>query len=462
MRKLPAVAAAALFGFAAPVPALGATQAHEQQCAAAQHLASLGREADAVNAYFALAKAGVPCPGETAALHPGFRRRITDFVSEWWAFALYAALVAGFAFAVLSWFRAVRAALRHVPLVRRAFDPAVSIGQFDDSAFGPPGPGAATSALVQQGLRRLNGNSLQNVAHIGVATGVENLSTTVAQLGGLASQFNAAAAVIGFLTRAMALPQYQLSATLQPDGGQGVGLSLRLDRRSRSVDAVTLWQEPGMPAGDTATFQLLATAAAAWTEYAVRKDENLTKLEFDTPPRSYAYFRSGGLYQLYGLRPLAEQAYRTALAIDGGSAGALSNLGGMRATDEDYDGAATLHRNTATGERARGRGREDARRARPSEQPSTQPLPPAQAGTRRVPAREHRARGADHPRDVLAGASGPEREAPQRFAGRPRSVPARSGRESARARPLRRRAPQADQLPDEVQPRLLLRLRSGR
>ena len=329
-----ALLAAGLVLFLPGAPAAAATPTPQQKvtCLGAQNLRQLGRDADAQALYLQLAKANVSCPGEKAALHPSWPRRVTQFVSAWWSFALYAALVGGMVFAFFTRFRPVRGALRRVPIVGFFFQPKVAVGTFDSSATGTLAFGQAFTALVNDALRRFAGESLSRVNHIAVSTGAESASATVAKLGDLGQQFKAAAAVMAFLGRAISTPVYQLAGTLQPDGGQGLGVALALDRRARAVDATTLWVKPKPPKNkedeveNIAALQQLAALAAAWIDYAMRKNELPNEFEYSTSPKSYAFFRLGVLDGLSGRDEHAGAAYRRALHEDDANIGARLNL----------------------------------------------------------------------------------------------------------------------------------------
>lgn len=320
----------------------------KQQCAAAHELSRLGRDTDAQALYLQLVNEGYKCKGTTAALHPGWPWRVTQFVSAWWSFALYAALVAGVVFAFFTRFRPIRGGLRRTPIVGAFFEPRVAVATFDSSASGTLTIGTAATALVNNALRRFAGPSLSSVNHISVSTGSESASTTVAKLGDLGPQFKAVAAVMAFLGRVISSPVYQLTGTLQPDDGQGMGLTLTLDRRSRAVDATTMRVKPRPPKKKDDTTEVVAALeglsqlAAAWVDYATRKDELPNDFEYSTSPKSYAQLRLGILQGLQGEFDLAEASYSAALDEDPGNVGALVNLaellrrshGGRRARPE--------------------------------------------------------------------------------------------------------------------------------
>jgi tetratricopeptide (TPR) repeat protein len=331
LRRLAPLAAGLALVVPATALAAGPTAGHKAQCLGAQELQRLGRDADAQALYLQLVKARVPCKGTAAALHPSWPRRVTQFVSAWWSFALYAALVAGLVFAFLTRLRPVRGGLRRVPIAGFFFQPRVAVGTFDSSAEGTLAFGMASTALVDTALRRFVGDSLTRVNHIAVSTGAESASATVAKLGDLGTEFKAVAAVMTFLGRVSSTPVYQLSGTLQPDGGDGLGVSLALDERLRAVDATTLrvkakQKDAEDDTGRIQALEQLSSLAAAWVDYAMRKDELPQEFEYPVSPKSYAELRVGVLHALQGEPELAKNAYERALAQDRGNVGALVNL----------------------------------------------------------------------------------------------------------------------------------------
>src|SRR5260221_7655318 len=134
--RLALLAAGVALFLPATALATGPTAAQKAQCLGGQELQRLGRDTDAQALYLALVKAHVSCKGTTAALHPGWPRRVTQFVSAWWSFALYAALVVGVVFAFFTRLRPVRGGLRRVPIAGVFFQPRAAVGTFHSSSDG--------------------------------------------------------------------------------------------------------------------------------------------------------------------------------------------------------------------------------------------------------------------------------------------------------------------------------------
>ncbi|HEY4412492.1 MAG TPA: hypothetical protein VGN06_05795, partial [Gaiellaceae bacterium] len=91
-------------------------------------------------------------------------------------------------------------------------------------------------------------------------------------------------------------------------------------------------------------FQQLASVAAGWIDYAVRKDEGL-RFDFVASPRSIAYFRAGMYLQslaIGGDDTAALKAYAQAIEEDGTNVGALINLGRAWDGDGKHDEAELL------------------------------------------------------------------------------------------------------------------------
>src|SRR5207249_331381 len=173
------------------------------------------------------------------------------------------------------------------------------------------------------GLRALTFGGAPGTARVDVSTGAEGIGDTIARLGDAAPQFKALAAVFGFLSHAAALPRYRLRGTMQADAGSGLGVTLTLDRRTRSAGGTNLLRSrPATDPSGAETFQMLALVTAGWAEAAVRHDEHLGKFEFEAKEKSYAYLRAGAVYQYLQQPDLAVEAYESAIADDGTNIGA--------------------------------------------------------------------------------------------------------------------------------------------
>jgi hypothetical protein len=342
--------------FAAAPAGAGATPTVAHLCSEAARLASV--DPDAAKAAIAQAAALAPSKECTAAVdalapaHPTMQS-IEDFITAWGkvigavvgaALLVLALLAAAFSLATHS--SRIRRGLRRVWFVGRFFQPSVSVGTIDDSAA--TGHGVAVSGLIGLALRRLSSDG--GGVTLDVITGAESFGDSVAKLGDVAPQFKALGAILGFITDTAAWPRYQLSGALEPDAGQGLGLTLALDKKQSAIDGTLLTREPlnGSASASAAALEMLAMVAAGWAEYAIRwtdvkKPADVEKVfDYNAKPRSYAYLRAGSVLEFLGHKADAIQAYRQAVREDGTNAGALANLGRLVGRDDELEGERLL------------------------------------------------------------------------------------------------------------------------
>jgi tetratricopeptide (TPR) repeat protein len=177
---------------------------------------------------------------------------------------------------------------------------------------------------------------------LNLVSGQAGVATALSGLGDISSEAKAAVAVINFLTAVLPRRRFQLSGQLQPQGAEGVGISLELSQNGGAEALISFWADSFDLAGQNAAdaYQYLAVPAAAWVDIWMTKALDGSAL-LTADPQSWAFFRGGVDAQRLGDTPRATVLYEQALAADGSNVGALANLGiicrrARRYEDADY------------------------------------------------------------------------------------------------------------------------------
>jgi tetratricopeptide (TPR) repeat protein len=355
-RSLRATAAgvAAAAAFAGPVHGGGnrpASAAVDPVCTRAAALADAGEVAAAKKLYVGLAsKKAAPCATKALTQLNGDTAGddLIAAVTRWGklvgaALAVLLATVLAFvvAYVVASW-TPLRHLLGRALWVGRLFDPSLKVEPFSDTGA-DPAVGAGVTGLVRTALARLGEEQTEAGALlVDKAAGLESVKTAISGLGDLAPQ---AKGVISLLTALPALartPRYSVEGTLQLAGVAGDGLTVVLKERGDLAETTTLWWPPPAVAKSPDSYYQLATAAAAWSDYLIRKREDLDVPDVTRDATSFGYFHTAVELDRAGRTEDAESAYAVALQHDEDNVGALVNLGLIEAREEQYEAALVL------------------------------------------------------------------------------------------------------------------------
>ena len=163
---------------------------------------------------------------------------------------------------------------------------------------------------------------------LNLVSGQAGVASAITGLGDISSEAKAAVAVINFLTAVLPRRRFQLCGQLQPQGVEGVGVSLELSQNGGAQALVSFWADSFDLTGQNPadSYQHLAVPAAAWVDIWMAKALDGDAL-LTGDPQSWAFFRAGVDAQRLGDTQRAAVLYDQALAADGTNVGALANRG---------------------------------------------------------------------------------------------------------------------------------------
>lgn len=317
----------------------------ESECKAAASLKSAGRTTEARKAYEAAlqkrpeskcATAGLKTLEETPLDDPG---GIAEDVLAWLGLATLALGGLAIAIGLLLLLMAHLPKLRDWWPAKRIRAVRVSIEAFENGAH--EGQGGPVAALARSKIESF-GEKSEKLSMIDSQAAAEETIWT--KFGAINDQAKAFSAVIETIGALYPRRRYQVSGTLQGDGGSGPGLSISLRKKKKIEGAITLWAETyGLEPKDkdapaTERLQKLAVPAAAWISHVT------TTAAGETPggakdPVSWALYKTGGEWERDGKTEKAKDLYKGAIDIDPSNWGALAKLGALENDARDYAAA---------------------------------------------------------------------------------------------------------------------------
>ena len=178
------------------------------------------------------------------------------------------------------------------------------------------------------GVDLVSGQTAIALGFMGEGDETSETKVDLQALQGASGIAGAAVALINLLTSSLPRRRFRVAGELQPQGAEGVGISLELSSQAGDEVIVPLWAESFELHGRTPVdaYQQLAVPAAACVDMFMARDLGADALlTFDQ--ESWAFFRTGLDAQRLGDTKRAALLYEQALAADGANAGALANLG---------------------------------------------------------------------------------------------------------------------------------------
>ncbi len=186
----------------------------------------------------------------------------------------------------------------------------------------------SVAAVVAEEIRRLDKDGGGRNLQVADATAQE---FEMPDLGDALPQAKGFAAIAAFLLGGIWHKSYVLDGVVHSPGDRGAGLTLTISRRitrTKLLDSVTLWERDFEPwphpirKDDASPYYRLATLAAVWTGYAVRRKGEAANARITIPNfatqnwRSYAYFASGADRYKRGEPERAQVQFLLAIEID--------------------------------------------------------------------------------------------------------------------------------------------------
>jgi tetratricopeptide (TPR) repeat protein len=170
-------------------------------------------------------------------------------------------------------------------------------------------------------------------------TSTSSFDEALSHLGDIAPQLKPFGALIEIVPKLAYLPRYTLSGALQPPSeawGGGITLTLDPQRGDNATDTLWAWSAES----DIGTCQVLATGAAAWADFELRKRENILGVTWTESSESYAYTQAGLAMERRNRLTEALALYGRALAVDPMSVGAILNVANLKGRQGKYEEAA--------------------------------------------------------------------------------------------------------------------------
>ncbi|HEY6730215.1 MAG TPA: hypothetical protein VI039_04235 [Solirubrobacterales bacterium] len=317
----------------------------ESECKAAAALKSGGRTAEARKAYEAALQKRPESKCAAAGLKDLEEKPLDDpagIAEDALAWLGLAALAIGglaVLVAFLVWLMTHTPKLKDRGPAKRVRAVRVSIEAFENGPH--EGLGGPVAALARSKIESFGAKSAKLSMIDSQAAAEETIWTKFGAINDQAKAFSAVVEAIGALYPRR---RYQVSGSLQGDGGSGPGLSVSLRKQKKIEGATTLWAarfglEPKADdAPATERLQKLAVPAAAWISHVT------TTAAGETPggakdPISWALYKTGREWERDSNAEKAKGLYKEAIVIDTSNWGALARLGAIENEAGDYPAA---------------------------------------------------------------------------------------------------------------------------